>query len=320
MRKSAFLSVILLVATYCFGFQKPIARAIRIDSDKAVKARAMRVDLDKVEPGAKKEKWLSTGREDSSTLGGGQWISYYNGIPYVIWELPQAEIEMATKFVKADFPIQYPFWIKKLKNMFYEITPCNQFKFKIYNSAGDELLYESPNITALKYPATTTFDLGADSVKITAGNFWVSCLRGDVTPSSMSDSGAIRNRSSIGQIDNWAPAIPQGYQEACFEFAIQAYVSWGVGTEETINDMSVEVKYLSNPAKRYGSILYTIPTKTYVNIELYDITGKVVATLEDGIKSPGKYEVVIGPELVAGVYFCKFKAGSFNKTKKIVLL
>ena len=139
-----YMSVLLVVATCSFGVQKPSARAIRVDLDKPVKARVMKVDLDKVEPGARKERWISTGRQDLPRLEAEQWITYYNGTLYYSWKFP-AGTEGAMKFVGADFPINYPFWIKKMKCMFYEHTSgawtSNQVKFKIYNATGDTVLY-----------------------------------------------------------------------------------------------------------------------------------------------------------------------------------
>lgn len=315
MKKSWYL--ILVIATYCFGMQRYEPRAMRVDLDKQ-QLKAMRVNL--VEP-VRKGKWLSQNRPESS-LEAEDWINYFTSAKFV-WKITSPE--GATNFVMANFPtVTYPFWIKKIKCLFYELPrPGWQWTdttvtFKIYADDGSTVLWYT-STEAQHYPTPTEVNLGADSVKIESGNFWVAFDPGDSTPTALSDSGAIRNRSYTGEAGSWRLLVPAG-DTSRYEWSIYAYVAWIAGTEEGKMGSDIEVGFAPNPVKGYRSISYTIPTKTHVSITLYDITGRVVAVLQDGIQSPGKYEATIAPELVAGVYFCKFKAGEFNKTKKIVLL
>jgi hypothetical protein len=63
---------------------------------------------------------------------------------------------------------------------------------------------------------------------------------------------------------------------------------------------------------------------TIVNV--YDVLGRVVATLVNEVKQPGTYTVQFsanggnGPNLASGVYFYRLQAGSFVQTKKLLLL
>jgi hypothetical protein len=63
---------------------------------------------------------------------------------------------------------------------------------------------------------------------------------------------------------------------------------------------------------------------TIVNV--YDVLGRVVATLVNDVKQPGTYTVQFsanggnGPNLASGVYFYRLQAGSFVQTKKLLLL
>ena len=58
---------------------------------------------------------------------------------------------------------------------------------------------------------------------------------------------------------------------------------------------------------------------------MYDLTGRVVRTLADGVLRRGRYSVSWngtddrGRELARGVYFCRFSAGDFRATEKLVL-
>ena len=58
-----------------------------------------------------------------------------------------------------------------------------------------------------------------------------------------------------------------------------------------------------------------------VTLKVYDILGREVATLVNKQLTPGKYSVKFdGSNLSSGIYFYRLDAGSFVKTKKLILL
>ena len=76
-----------------------------------------------------------------------------------------------------------------------------------------------------------------------------------------------------------------------------------------------------NPFNPRTTIKYSIPQKSVVTITVYDILGKEVSKLVNEEKLSGTYEVQFdGSKLSSGVYFYRLHAGSFLKTKKLVLL
>jgi hypothetical protein len=76
-----------------------------------------------------------------------------------------------------------------------------------------------------------------------------------------------------------------------------------------------------NPFNPQTTIKYSIPQKSVVTITVYDILGKEVSKLVNEEKLSGTYEVQFdGSKLSSGVYFYRLHAGSFLKTKKLVLL
>lgn len=79
-----------------------------------------------------------------------------------------------------------------------------------------------------------------------------------------------------------------------------------------------------NPTTKIG---YAIPLLreeergVYVTLKLYNILGKNIATLIDGIKYPGMYEVDFdASKLSSGVYYYQLIAGDFVQTKKMLIL
>ena len=76
-----------------------------------------------------------------------------------------------------------------------------------------------------------------------------------------------------------------------------------------------------NPFNPVTKINYTLPQADFVTIKVYNLLGEVVATLVDGEKPVGKYEVTFnGNNLSSGIYIYKMQAGRFSAAKKFVLM
>jgi hypothetical protein len=83
-----------------------------------------------------------------------------------------------------------------------------------------------------------------------------------------------------------------------------------------------------NPFMTRTTIAYVIPQgqQVPVFIGVYDLNGRLVKTLVHETKSAGQYSIVwdgttdSGSLSLAGVYFAKFNAGSFQRTSKLVML
>jgi hypothetical protein len=76
-----------------------------------------------------------------------------------------------------------------------------------------------------------------------------------------------------------------------------------------------------NPFNSNTRITYYLASPGKVNVRVYDIQGRKVATLLDEYKPAGKYDVSFNANaLASGVYFYQIKAGDFISTKKMILL
>jgi hypothetical protein len=81
-----------------------------------------------------------------------------------------------------------------------------------------------------------------------------------------------------------------------------------------------------NPFRLTTTIRYGLPAETPVRLEVYSPAGQRVATLVDEFEGAGYHSVNWdgkddgGRELVAGVYFFRFDAGTYQTTKKTQLL
>ena len=76
-----------------------------------------------------------------------------------------------------------------------------------------------------------------------------------------------------------------------------------------------------NPFNPSTTINYKIPKASLVTIKVYDILGRQVVELVNEEKPIGRYHVTFdASRLPSGIYFYSIKAGSFQQTKKMVLL
>ncbi len=76
-----------------------------------------------------------------------------------------------------------------------------------------------------------------------------------------------------------------------------------------------------NPFNPVTTIRFTIPELSAINVSIYDIQGKLVVTLMDGVIEAGRHSVIWNASGVpSGVYFVLLTDGTGHRTKKIVLL
>ncbi|MGD0592048.1 MAG: T9SS type A sorting domain-containing protein, partial [Bacteroidota bacterium] len=76
-----------------------------------------------------------------------------------------------------------------------------------------------------------------------------------------------------------------------------------------------------NPFNPITNIEFRIAEFGFVTLKVYDILGREVATLFEGIRQPGNYEVTIdGSKLASGVYFYKLQTEKFTSTKKMLMI
>jgi hypothetical protein len=81
-----------------------------------------------------------------------------------------------------------------------------------------------------------------------------------------------------------------------------------------------------NPFNPTTVISFQLSTSSHVTLKIYDLLGKEVATLVDGYKQAGTYNVTFNVEtlhatsLPSGVYYYRLTAGSFSETKKMTFL
>jgi len=76
-----------------------------------------------------------------------------------------------------------------------------------------------------------------------------------------------------------------------------------------------------NPFNPATVISYQLPATRNVTLEVFDITGRRVATLVDGLQQAGQHETTFdASNLSSGVYFYRITAGDFVQSRQMVLV
>jgi len=81
-----------------------------------------------------------------------------------------------------------------------------------------------------------------------------------------------------------------------------------------------------NPVSEKTMIRFSVPSRTSISLDIYDISGRLVKTLARGIPGAGSYFTVWngtdnnGSKVPGGVYLYNLKAGPYSETRKLLVI
>ena len=97
----------------------------------------------------------------------------------------------------------------------------------------------------------------------------------------------------------------------------------GTGVEVAVEaplSFTLEQNY-PNPFNPTTTIAYTLGAASEVSLSVYDVLGRVVATLVDARQPAGRHEAAFDAgRLPSGVYIYRLQAGSFSTAKRLIVL
>ncbi len=178
-----------------------------------------------------------------------------------------------------------------------------------------------PANTPMTPHAWTYVDVRSDSIA-TNDPFYVGAHFRSTYPVILIDSPSQFNHSYFQPNGgSWSPAT--------VDFFIRCIVDYGeVGVAEQDQIPAYFALYPAypNPARNITNIKFALPKPTKVQLQIYDLTGRVVRTLVDGTLPAGYHTVQWdgrndqGRRVAQGVYFYRFQAESYRSVKKLLLV
>jgi len=92
------------------------------------------------------------------------------------------------------------------------------------------------------------------------------------------------------------------------------------GVEEAVVSNISVAQNVPNPFNGNTTINYNLNNASNVSLEIVDIAGKVIATINEGNQTAGAHNITIdGSAFAQGTYFYTFTAGNYQVTKKMVV-
>jgi hypothetical protein len=102
----------------------------------------------------------------------------------------------------------------------------------------------------------------------------------------------------------------------------QAIYRINLALAASVGEEPVEVDYTNLKATSLSNrikVQYSLQNSEYIDLSVYDVSGRVVATLADGFKVSGHYTSSWSPEK-NGVYFIRLTTETTYFTDKVVIL
>jgi len=105
------------------------------------------------------------------------------------------------------------------------------------------------------------------------------------------------------------------------ELPSQAFVGIKPKNQSRIPDQFALLSNYPNPFNTRTIIRYELPIAVPVTIRILDLTGQVVAELENSIRPAGYHRVIWDARTFpSGTYLCRIQAGEWSQTRKLLLL
>jgi hypothetical protein len=186
------------------------------------------------------------------------------------------------------------------------------------------------------YPNWVTVDLSHSGITISSP-FIVSFTIDD---SATSPFVMVTTRQTSGPYysftylcDSWAETPGWYYimssNGETYLWLIRAYISYPATGVESVELVPTEINLSQNypnPFNPSTTIRYLLPHRAWVRLEIFDLLGRKVKTLLDGIENAGERTIVwsgetdVGQRVTSGVYMCRLISEGITISRRMLIL
>jgi hypothetical protein len=165
-------------------------------------------------------------------------------------------------------------------------------------------------------------DFTADSVAISSGDFWAVYIEYNNSQLATDNDSPWSGRTMTYYMGNFS-ADNGAYGNYMIRAVVDTTYCAGV---VPFGESDLTVRVSPNPFTDRVMIDFALSRATEVNLSIYDVTGKLVCEIADGICPAGVNSVSWngtdgkGSTTGAGIYFYRFSSGTCTHTGKLSLL
>ena len=114
---------------------------------------------------------------------------------------------------------------------------------------------------------------------------------------------------------------PTDANKTIFYAASHTFSTTGVAEDQQVPAAFRLEQNYPNPFNPGTTIRYAVPARSHVTLAVFSTLGQLVATLEEGEREAGTYEVQFDASgLGSGVYYYRLRAGDLTQTRKLVVM
>ena len=281
--------------------------------------------------------WTEAAGEDwpaddtmSWDLSCAKWLQYVDENS-LTWISP-AGPDKATQFNPANFSLQYPVGLTRVRAEFYSHPQLpwtdSSFQFLVYGDDGATLLYESETLEATAgMPGAPTAYTFAPTLVIQSGSFYVAVhsITENGRPTLYADNVLSGGHSYYGSANNgWTPSTeyPGGASGEWFiSFAGEG--NYGVeegGFEPGIRSPNLQITNFPNPVGDQVTLKWQVPNSMPISVNLYDATGRMVRNLYAANDKARVGTLTMDTRsLAAGIYLARLETANGSATRKLVI-
>ena len=120
-------------------------------------------------------------------------------------------------------------------------------------------------------------------------------------------------------VPEWAFVQGYSFENHLISYKITADAGF-TGIENTVNNGLSVNQNRPNPFTGMTTVNYSLSKASNVNVDIYNVAGAKVMTINEGSQSAGNHQVQINAsDLQAGVYYYTFTADGYTVTKKMIV-
>jgi hypothetical protein len=120
---------------------------------------------------------------------------------------------------------------------------------------------------------------------------------------------------------------PDGYEDYMNRLYVAIYSNDAEGSTVALDENAIAPKGFSlkqnypNPFNPVTQISYEIPDQSDISLDLYDIRGLKIKSLDSGLKPAGSHSFMFdASDMASGVYFYTLSLDNITQTRKLVLM